>query len=100
MLILPLLIRVRIFWNAKLDINRIELVLIRIKEKDTRDDIVVPVWSFCGSYSRKVNPENKNSLARADENGWLTDEGVEGSGDVLITINALDGTVIDLSHGY
>jgi hypothetical protein len=88
------------FLECKLDINRIELVLVRIKEKDTRGDIVVPVWSFCGSYSRKVNPKNKNTLAIADENGWITDQGIEGFGDVLITINALDGTVIDLVHGY
>ena len=85
--------------ETKLDISRIELALIRIKEKDTRDDIVVPVWNFCGTYrfkhsdSEYVDPET-------DEDGWAVREGIKEFADVLITINALDGTVVNTFMGY
>jgi hypothetical protein len=85
--------------QAKLDISRIELALIRIKEKDTRDDIVVPVWNFCGTYrfkhsdSEYVDPET-------DEDGWAVREGIKEFADVLITINALDGTIVNTARGY
>lgn len=86
--------------ESKLDIYKIELVLVRIKEKDTGNDIVVPVWNFCGAWLRKVNPEHEIEISFADENGWLTTRGVEGASDVLITVNALDGSIIDMFNGY
>ena len=85
--------------EIKLDISRIELVLLRIKEKDTRDDIVVPVWNFCGTYRFKhsdgdyVDPDT-------DEDGWAVREGVKEFADVLITVNALDGTIVNTAQGY
>jgi beta-lactamase regulating signal transducer with metallopeptidase domain len=85
----------------KLKIDRIELDLVRITEKDTLDDIVVPVWNFCGAYMYK-NSEKRGKTRDEDENGRVTRRGIEGMGDVLITINALDGSIIDMSRncGY
>jgi hypothetical protein len=84
----------------KLDINRIELVLIRIKEKDTGNDIVVPVWNFCGEYRFKRNPDEDYQDPYLDEEGWAVREGIEEFADVLITVNALDGTIVNTSQGY
>ena len=85
--------------ETKLDISRIELVLIRIKEKDTGDNIVVPVWNFCGTYRFKhSNSDYVDPLT--DEDGWAVREGVKELADVLITVNALDGTIVNTAQGY
>lgn len=81
----------------KIEIDRIELALVRITQKDTLDDIVVPVWNFCGALRFKRNTNGKQNDPTIDENGWAVRQGVEGVNDVLITINALDGSVIDMS---
>jgi len=84
-----------------LEIYKIELSLVRIKEKDTGNDIVVPAWNFCGALKGKINPENEYMQQYADENGLvIIGGGVEGANDVLITVSAIDGSIIDMSRGY
>jgi len=37
----------------------------------------------------------------ANENGWVTHAGNDRSDDdTLISVNALDGSIIDMAHGY
>ena len=64
-------------------VNRVHLGLMRIKAKDTRGEgLLVPVWDFWGI---KDYPS---------DSGEYVDE------QILLTINAIDGTVIDRSLGY
>ena len=84
------------FSEAKLNVTKIELIMVRTKEKENGDYIIVPAWNFSGTLSRKW----KEQRSDADENGWSTIKGTYGYGDSLIVINALDGTTISLEHGY
>ena len=56
-------------------IHRADLTLMRIRDKGTTTGRVVPVWDFWGS---------------ADE----------GFDQVLLTLNAVDGSVIHRAFGY
>lgn len=65
----------------KMIIDRVELRLMRIRNKnDLQHGRIVPVWDFCGTYADKYYMQNDN--------------------EILLTINALDGTVIDREFGY
>jgi len=64
-------------------VNRVHLGLMRIKAKDTRGEgLLVPVWDFWGTKDF------------AADSGEFVDE------QILLTINAIDGTVIDRNLGY
>lgn len=63
-------------------INRVHLGLMRIKAKDTRGEgLLVPVWDFWGIRDYSADRD-------------VQDEGI------CLTINAIDGTVIDRDLGY
>lgn len=66
--------------SVTIEVDRIELVYARISEKDSFDTgVLVPVWNFWGKTT--------------DESGWVT----EGT---VLSINAIDGSVIDWELGY
>ena len=62
-------------------IDHVELRLMRIRNKhDLYQGRIVPVWDFCGTYADRY---------------YMPDEC-----EIILTINALDGTVIDREFGY
>ena len=67
------------------NIDRIELGLMKIAEKDNMGScLVIPVWDFIGTQE-------------------IYDSGYTEGGDAdysFLTINAIDGSVIDISIGY
>lgn len=64
-------------------VNRVHLGLMRIKAKDTRGEgLLIPVWDFWGTRDFPA------------DSGEYVDE------QILLTINAIDGTVIDRNLGY
>ena len=64
-------------------VNRVHLGLMRIKAKDTRGEgLLVPVWDFWGTRDFPA------------DSGEYVDE------QILLTVNAIDGTVIDRNLGY
>ncbi|MCM1498768.1 MAG: DUF6034 family protein [Clostridium sp.] len=66
--------------KVSIDIDTVELVYARLSEKDRFDSgILVPIWNFKGT--------------KVDEYGYET----TGS---IMSINAIDGSVIDWSIGY
>ncbi len=72
-------------YCLKVDINRISLGLMRITEQNSRDTaLLIPVWDF-GNVT--IIPEEGDPYQFADN-------------DSVITINAIDGTIIDRSLGY
>ena len=87
------------YSECKATINKIELVLVRTKQANTDDYIVVPAWNFYGFKQVKKKKDSVNY--KAGEWVTLNINTHDISCDYpLITINALDGSLIDMEHGY
>lgn len=72
--------------NIEVDIDRVELVYARISEADSFDTgLIVPVWNFNGTVTAEGTIQLKGES--------------EGSDNVL-SINAIDSSVIDWELGY
>ena len=70
-------------------VNEIRLELRRVREQNSvKDGLLVPVWSFYGNvwYSTKDGSETETPISDLNT--------------CLLTINAVDGSIIDLSKGY
>ena len=78
--------------SADVYITRVTLGYSRVASKDTPDEfIMVPVWDFFGYLTRDI--EGQPTDANERWNGLA-------EVDSLLTINAVDGTVIDRGLGY
>jgi hypothetical protein len=72
--------------SAIVNISEIQFGLARITEPNTRDQgLLVPVWDFWGSVSITNEKGDTNLFTKYDS---------------LLTINAVDGSVIDRTEGY
>ena len=74
--------------GVDIDVNRIQFGLDRVTEQNKRDSgLLVPVWDFFGTetYISKVNGQTKKQ----------TQDSVP-----ILTINAIDGSIINRSLGY
>lgn len=77
---------------TRYEIDRIVLSLHRIREKDAFDTgLLIPAWSFYGQ-TIYMNPEN----GKEEYAGGYWD-GISRS---LLTVNAVDGSIIDPDLGY
>lgn len=68
-------------------IDKISLSYMRIREKNAIEGTLVPVWDFFGTQTYK----NSNG-----ETIYIQDSDY----DSILTINAMDGTVVDREYGY
>ncbi|MEA4913702.1 MAG: DUF6034 family protein [Christensenella sp.] len=74
--------------TCNVNIKRITLGYMRIKEQNAEGSgLIIPVWDFFGSYDRSDDPEG------------TTPQGSDGY-ESLLTINAVDGSIIDRTAGY
>ena len=83
--------------SRKLYIDEIRLGYMRVNIKDRIDEyMMIPVWDFFGYTVDKYEKQQ--------EGGWLLDENNEHmsreEGYSYLTINAIDGTIIDRNKGY
>jgi hypothetical protein len=87
--------------NRNIYITEISLGMMRVSIKDTVDRyMVIPVWDFFGYYSN-IYPEGYEDAKHLNLNEY--NEAFfykEMQAHSLITINAIDGSVIDRSLGY
>jgi len=70
-------------------VNEIRLELRRVREQNSvKDGLLIPVWSFYGNtwYSTKDGNEVETPISALNS--------------CLLTINAVDGSIIDLLKGY
>ncbi len=75
--------------RATLSIDRIQLELQRVTEENAIEyGLVIPVWNFYGEYVSEYKWATFSSKPRYDLPG------------ALLTINAVDGSVIDPQKGY
>ena len=67
--------------NVTIDIDSVKLRYTRISEKDSFDTgLLVPVWDFIGT--------------KTDQYGYEVHDAI------IMSVNAIDGTVIDKDLGY
>ena len=78
----------------EIHIDKIKLSMMKIKMADGNGYLFVPVWDFFG-YS--VNTYSDDTQLILDENNQKT---MDRFGESFLTINAIDGSVIDRSLGY
>lgn len=73
-----------------MDIDKVRLTLMRVRSKDSLSvGTIIPVWDFYGVLSAHA--------ADAQHSAMVSSEPHYG---VVLTINAIDGTVVDRALGY
>jgi len=78
-------------------VNNIELCYYRVKAGTGAEDYaLIPVWVFMGDIELKYDPEDYNDFIHAEDGTVIKG----GAGYCIMMINAIDGSVIDLSRGY
>ena len=80
--------------NISIDISQIQLAPIRIREVNAqgRNGIYVPAWIFYGSLKEDII-----------ENSTVSFSSTTGSPEephIMLAVNAIDGSIIDLDRGY
>lgn len=74
--------------TRKYNISHVNLELMRIIKQNTDlEGLLIPVWNF---YSNREN---------FDAEGKLIGEGKQFEG-IILSINAVDGSIIDVAKGY
>ena len=70
--------------HATIRIDQVKLTLMRIRAKNSQDDgLLIPVWDFYGTVTI-VNNGDETTMKRT----------------ILLTLNAIDGSLIDRELGY
>lgn len=70
--------------RATVRIDQVKLTLMRIRAKDSQDDgLLIPVWDFYGTVT-VANDGEETTMKRT----------------ILVTLNAIDGSLIDRETGY
>lgn len=73
-------------------ITDIHLSMMRVRKKDSPEEFyLLPVWDFTGYFEHRTWPLKPNEIEQEKE--WA-------AGLSYLTINAVDGTVIDRDVGY
>ena len=76
--------------SKTINVDRIELGLMRITDPATRSSgLVIPVWDFFGDVSIAWK-DGEISYSELDDDPL----------DSVLTINAIDGTLVDRNIGY
>lgn len=78
--------------KVRIDISKIRLEFNRIVEKNSiHFGLLIPVWSFYGKVIF-INEDGSETIRP----GFYND----GRDEIIVQINALDGSIIDLMRGY
>ena len=83
--------------NRTIVIDRITLGLMRVSQpNNSKEYLLIPVWDFFG---REIYQYNENAMTEyvLDDNNQIIEEKPLKS---FLTINAIDGTIIDRAKGY
>lgn len=81
--------------SYKTHVDRVQMTLMRVKDSGAdRTGLLTPVWVFYGSETKCVHRLNEIS------NEWEDIEWTEDAPWIVLAVNAVDGSVIDILHGY
>ena len=73
--------------GVEIEIDQICLSYVRIREKNAIEGTLIPVWDFFGTQTYK---NESGEVIYIQESGY----------DSILTVNAMDGTVVDRKLGY
>lgn len=73
--------------SQEINIDRVCLSYMRIREKNSTEGTLVPVWDFFGTRVYRGSDGEAFSI-------WKSEY------ESILTVNAMDGTVIDRAYGY
>lgn len=77
--------------RVEFEITGIRFGLTRITEQNKRDSgLLIPVWDFFGKYTQYIDQGNGKTMECVMDEPYRS----------LLTINAIDGSIIDRSLGY
>ena len=82
--------------GRSISIGEIRLGGMRIIEKDTQNYLFVPVWSFFGTVT-ETYAEGCGDPGQMNEKNQIIERDFR---QCILTINAIDGSVIDRNQGY
>ncbi|MBR5949405.1 MAG: hypothetical protein IKZ82_12285 [Clostridia bacterium] len=83
--------------ERKVNINNIELCYYRVKAGTGAEDYaLIPVWVFMGNIEWKYDDPSESQLIASPDGTVIQG----GAGYCIMMINAIDGSVIDLTKGY
>ena len=73
------------------NVDRVELNLMRVRDSGgTRTGLYVPAWVFYGTETQHLDfNDSDNDLDTTEATPWI-----------ILAVNAVDGTVIDVIAGY
>lgn len=74
--------------NLEIVIKKVSLTLMPVLMKNSKDMVTVPVWNFLGYH---YNPDDMEQKQKAIDANFLR---------TYLTINAIDGSVINSAQGY
>ncbi|HZJ83455.1 MAG TPA: DUF6034 family protein, partial [Clostridia bacterium] len=78
-------------YSYEMKVTEARLGLMRVTEKDVGDSgLIIPVWDFFGTLTLKGKPGQPNP-SEGDQHYIYTS---------FLTINAIDGSIIDRELGY
>ena len=92
--------------SIDINISSVEFEMVRLKEKDTKEYIVVPAWKIYGTVREKLTEEYKkriNSTENPETGEMLKADDyapIHRNYPNIVTVNALDGSIIDMDKGY
>lgn len=83
--------------NIEIDISEVKLGVVRVRTQNSggREGIYIPAWVFYGQKTSNVTYEGGSTMNLY--NNAVYDVGIDKP---LMVINAVDGSIIDLSKGY
>ena len=73
--------------SLEINIDRVCLSYMRVREKNATEGTLIPVWDFFGTETYRGS---------GGEDFYIR----KGEYESILTINAMDGTVIDRMYGY
>ena len=87
------------------EIAKVRLEMVRVKEADTNEYIIIPAWKIYGNVLQVLTEEEKNrinttKMMDTDEYLNADDFTVLSYYPNTVTVNALDGTIINMKSGY
>ena len=86
--------------SLEFDINKAKLGFTRIRVKDSGDYQIVPVWDFYGSITYHYDENDVEAFNKKIGADLQATEVHNSDYREFVTINAIDGSVIDRNLGY
>ena len=78
--------------EMNLKIDKVTLGYARVELSDGGGYVMIPAWDFFGSYTAILLADDKKSIKYSEKNEYYMQS--------YLTINAIDGSVIDRALGY